>query len=168
MQRIDKTGGGVEHAISEPLQAFAQVVGPNLYSRYLFPATATTQLTARSNNTTLAAETDFMQAETAAGPIRLESRVRRLHHRAIGFAVVIACAVVLAAAIVFWFVDVYVPAGELLEKNRKTLDRVPCSDQGCDVTAVAADFEFSGADYLVDKNTRFLLDSGPQTTCACL
>jgi len=43
-----------------------------------------------------------MQTETAAEPVRLQSRVRRLQGRAIGFATVIACAAVLAGACVFY------------------------------------------------------------------
>jgi hypothetical protein len=46
----------------------------------------TIQLTAQVERTTLAPEADLvMQTGSAAEPVRLQSRVRRLHRRAIGF-----------------------------------------------------------------------------------
>lgn len=102
-----------------------------------------------------------MQTGTAAEPVRLQSRVRRLHRRAIGFAMVIACAAVLAGACVFYAVEIHLPAADLRERNQKTLDRVGCIDKVCDITELANDYEFLGADYLVDKDTRFLLSFEP-------
>jgi hypothetical protein len=125
----------------------------------------TIQLTAQVGRTTLGPEADLvMQTETAAEPVRLQSRVRRLHHRAIGFAAVIACAAVLAGACFFYAFEIHLPAADLRERNRKTLDRVACIDKVCDITRIANDYEFLGPDYLVDKNTRFLLNFMPSVS----
>jgi hypothetical protein len=122
----------------------------------------TIQLTAQVGRTTLAPEADLvMQTGTAAEPVRFQSRVRRLHRRAIIFATVIAGAAVLAGACVFYAVEINLPAAALRERNRKTLDRVGCIEEVCDVAQLANDFEFLGSDYLIDKKTKFLLSFEP-------
>ncbi|HME31190.1 MAG TPA: ATP-binding protein [Terriglobales bacterium] len=68
-----------------------------------------------------------------------------------------ACAAVLVGGGVFYAVKIYFPAADLREQNRRTLDKVPCIDKVCNITELANDYEFVGADYLVDKNNRFLL-----------
>jgi Schlafen, AlbA_2 len=61
-------------------------------------------------------------------------------------------------AIIFCFTNLYVPLDELHERNRGTLGRIQCGPQACDVAEIANDWEFAASDYVVDKDTNFLLN----------
>jgi len=68
---------------------------------------------------------------------------------------------VLVGGIVFYVTNVYIPGSTLQEINRKTFDKIHCAAQTCDVTEIANDFEFGGANYVLDKDTYFLLTFEP-------
>ncbi len=102
-----------------------------------------------------------MQTATAAEPIRFQSRARRLQGRALGFATLVALAALLVGATVFGIVEVYIPASELLDESQNALKNVSCDDQSCDISKLANDFYFVGAEYLIDKKRNFLLNFDP-------
>jgi hypothetical protein len=61
-------------------------------------------------------------------------------------------------ALIFCFTNLYVPLEKLHERNQGTLERIQCEPQICDVSAIANDWEFIASDYVVDKDTNFLLN----------
>lgn len=61
-------------------------------------------------------------------------------------------------AVIFCFINLYVPLEKLHERNQGTLERIQCESQVCDVSAIANDWEFAASDYVVDKDTNFLLN----------
>jgi len=69
-----------------------------------------------------------------------------------------ALTAVLVGGIVFSVANVYIPVRELQETNQKTFERIHCDGQSCDVGEIASDWEFTGADYVLDKETYFLLN----------
>jgi schlafen family protein len=93
----------------------------------------------------------------------LRSRGRRLRRRVLLFSFSCAVIAALLGGVVFYVTNVYIPGRTLEETNQKTFQRIHCAAQTCDVTEIANDFEFDGADYVLDKDTYFLLNFGSQT-----
>src|SRR5713226_222648 len=99
---------------------------------------------------------------TSAGPASsttlIPPRARRLRRRVLIFSLLSALTAVLVGGIVFSVANVYIPVRELQETNQKTFERIHCDGQSCDVGEIASDWEFTGADYVLDKETYFLLN----------
>jgi hypothetical protein len=99
---------------------------------------------------------------TRAGPaiqkLFIPPRTRRLRRRVLLFSLLFASIAVLLVAIVFAIANVSIPIKELQETNRKTIERIHCDRESCDIAEIANDWEFSGADYVLDKYTSFFLN----------
>jgi schlafen family protein len=85
------------------------------------------------------------------------SRKQRLRRRVVIFSWVFGIATLVAGAIPFCLVDVYLPVGRLSESNSQTLQRVRCDAHTCDMGDINADPEFKEPDYILDKSTYYLL-----------
>jgi hypothetical protein len=47
----------------------------------------------------------------------------------------------------------------MLEKrNRETFARIDCGLKDCDISGIANDFEFNGSEFVLDKNSNFVLN----------
>ena len=88
-------------------------------------------------------------------------RTGRFRRKALLFSFSFAVFALLAGAFVFWITEIHGPLEELQERNRKTLERTPCDVHTCDVSAIANDWEFASSDYVVDKDSNFLLNLDP-------
>src|SRR6266404_5316994 len=95
--------------------------------------------------------------------LRLPSRGWRLRRKVLLFSFLFAVIAVILSGFLFYFTAVYLPSKTLQETNRRTLERIHCTAQTCDATEIANDFEFGGADYVLDKDTYFLLNFGTPT-----
>src|SRR5436190_9950 len=87
------------------------------------------------------------------------SKKRRLRRRVLIFSLLVAVAAELLAAVVFFIIEVYLPLGRLEETNQKTFERISCGLQACDISALSNDFDFTGSNYVLDKETYFFLSS---------
>lgn len=99
---------------------------------------------------------------TSAGAVfgepRIFARGHRLRRRVLLFALCSSIVGLLLGALIFCFTNVYVPLGQLRERNQATLGRIQCEAKVCDISAIANDWEFSASDYVVDRDTNFLLN----------
>jgi hypothetical protein len=93
----------------------------------------------------------------AAEHIRFSPRRRRLRRRILAFSFSLALAAVFLGGLLFYFTEVYLPGKRLEETNQKTFGRIDCDPQTCDITGIAADWEFVGSDYVLDKHNCFVL-----------
>ncbi len=89
---------------------------------------------------------------------RLFARSHRLRRRVLLFSFCSAFMGLVLGALIFCFTNVYVPLEQLHERNLATLERIRCEPQVCDVSGIANDWEFSASDYVVDRDTNFLLN----------
>jgi len=89
---------------------------------------------------------------------RLLARSQRLRRRVLLFTFCSAFMGIVLGALIFFITNVYVPLEHLHKRNLATLERIQCEPQVCDVSPIANDWEFSASDYLVDRNTNFLLN----------
>jgi hypothetical protein len=89
--------------------------------------------------------------------LHLPSGRWRLRRRVLLFSFSFAVIAMILSGSLFYVTNVYLPGKTLQETNRKTFERIHCTGETCDVTEIANDFEFGGADYVLDKDTNFLL-----------
>lgn len=100
----------------------------------------------------------MLGTETAIGQSHFTSRRLRLRHRVLVFSVSFALLTVLFAGLFFFVVDVYKPLVRLNETNRSAFENIHCDAQSCDVTELANDWETTAPDYVLDKDSLFLLN----------
>jgi hypothetical protein len=96
--------------------------------------------------------------ETAIRRSPFTRRRLRLRHRVLVFSVAFALLTVLFAGLFFFIVDVYRPLGRLNEVNRSAFENIHCDAQSCDIAQLANDWETTTPDYVLDKDSLFLLN----------
>lgn len=74
------------------------------------------------------------------------------------FSFTCALATLLFGGLIFSVVEIGIPLNHLREANQKTIERIPCDVNGCDVSGITNDWEFAPSDYVLDKKTYFLLN----------
>jgi hypothetical protein len=65
---------------------------------------------------------------------------------------------VLFAGIFFFIIDVHRPLGRLNETNRSAFENIHCDAQSCDITELANDWKTISPEYVLDKDSFFLLN----------
>src|SRR5579859_3515140 len=83
---------------------------------------------------------------------------RRLRHRTILFSLLVAIIVLILGLTLFSVIEVFLPAKMLERRNQDTFARIDCGLQDCDISGIANDFEFNGSEFVLDKNTNFVLN----------
>ena len=98
----------------------------------------------------------MLSSETATRQSRFTRR--RLRQRVFVFSVAFALLTVLFAGLFFFILDVYRPLRRLNEVNRSAFENIHCDAQACDIAGLANDWETTTPDYLLDKDSLFLLN----------
>ncbi len=96
---------------------------------------------------------DFPADQTPFSPLRA-----RLRRRMRLFSFTSALIVLFLAGLLFTVMEVYIPLQSLHETNQKAFDRIPCDATACDVSEVANSWESAWPDYLLHRDTYFLLN----------
>src|SRR5260370_3098853 len=95
----------------------------------------------------------FPADQTSFSPLRAHLRRRsRL------FSIASALIVLFLAGLLFTVMEVYIPLKSLHETNQKAFDRIPCDATACDVSEIANSWESAWPDYLLHRDTYFLLN----------
>jgi len=82
----------------------------------------------------------------------------RLRRRLWLFSVASALIVLFLAGQLFIVMEVYIPLRSLQETNQKAFERIPCDATACDVSEIANAWESAWPDYLLHRDTYFLLN----------
>jgi hypothetical protein len=77
------------------------------------------------------------------------------------FAALFGCITAIAGFVAFCITDLYLPAGQLVEQNNKTIRAIHCSAETCDISELANDPDFDGSEYVIDRSTHFFLNYLP-------
>jgi hypothetical protein len=77
------------------------------------------------------------------------------------FSIAFSWTAAVLGTIPFLITKVYVPEKQLEDQNEKTLGRINCDADTCNVSEIANDWEFNGANYILDKQTFFVLSIEP-------
>lgn len=85
-----------------------------------------------------------------------------LRRRVLILSFVCEIAALIASAIPFVFVNVYLPLRKLAEANAQALQRARCDQQACDMSEITADPEFEPPDYIVDRRSIIFLQLLPR------
>jgi hypothetical protein len=101
------------------------------------------------------AEHVMTQTDAAGHPFKAFSRRRRLRRRVQIFSLVCGGASVLAGAVPFCVVSVYLPFRKLSEGNAQIFQRAHCDTETCDLSEVTADPEFDQPNYIVDRSSHY-------------
>jgi hypothetical protein len=97
---------------------------------------------------------------TAFNRMEFLPRRRRFRRKAVVFSFSCALAALVVGGMVFFFLNMYLPLQQLQETNHETLYRVHCDAQTCDVAGIANAWDFDASDYVIDKDTYFVLSAG--------
>jgi len=82
----------------------------------------------------------------------------RLRRRLRLFSLASALIVLFLAGLLFIVMEVYIPLQSLHETNQKAFDRIPCNPTACDVSEIANAWESAWPEYLLHRDTYFLLN----------
>jgi Putative DNA-binding domain len=82
---------------------------------------------------------------------------RRVNSRILRFSLWMGLAAAFLAAFVF-IADAYPAARLWKDINLRTLSEISCSGATCDTSVYTTDWQLSGSDYVVDAQTRYLID----------
>jgi schlafen family protein len=96
---------------------------------------------------------DSSAHQTPFSPLRA-----RLRQRLRLFSIISALIVLFLAGLLFTIMEVYIPLQSLRETNQKAFDRIPCDATACDVSEIANSWESAWPDYLLHRDTYFLLN----------
>src|SRR6266851_1677146 len=96
---------------------------------------------------------DFPADHPAFSPLRA-----RLRRRLRLFSITSALTVLFLSGLLFTIMEVYIPLQSLHETNQKAFDRIPCDATKCDVSEIANSWESAWPDYLLHRDTYFLLN----------
>jgi hypothetical protein len=99
-----------------------------------------------------------MASTTKIDEIQFLPMRRRLRRRILLFSFLFASIVLILGLGMFSVIEVFLPAKMLEERNRETFARIDCGLQDCDISGIANDFEFNGSEFVLDKNTNFVLN----------
>src|ERR1700730_15386462 len=89
---------------------------------------------------------------------RLFARSHRLRRRVLLFSFCSAFMGLALGALIFCVANAYAPLEQLHNRTLATLGTIQCERQVCNVSAIANDWEFAASDYVVDRDTNFLLN----------
>jgi hypothetical protein len=82
----------------------------------------------------------------------------RLRRRLWLFSIASALVVLFLAGLLFAIMEIYIPLQGLHETNQKAFDRIHCDATACDVSEIANAWESAWPDYLLHRDTYFLLN----------
>ena len=84
-------------------------------------------------------------------------RARRLRRKLIAFSVAVGIAGLLVAGAVFTITNIYLPLQDLQQMNRSAFEKIHCDSQVCDISEFANAFQSKTPDFVIDKDTNFVL-----------
>jgi len=102
-----------------------------------------------------------MVSPVAADSAGFFPRRRRFRRKVLLFSFSCAVVALLIGGIVFALTSIYQPLRDAQGTHRKASDRIRCGVEECDITGVINDRELEPPDYVLHKDSRFLLYAPP-------